>query len=119
MNRILSALTAAALVVGSAIPALADKLDDIRAAGVVRIGVSLGGEPIGFRDAQNNPVGYDVDVATRLGEALGVPVGTVRSRLSRARDRLRKLAGEELRQPGRRGGPDIADRTDATQEEHR
>ena len=74
MNRILSALTAAALVVGSAIPALADKLDDIRAAGVVRIGVSLGGEPIGFRDAQNNPVGYDVDVATRLGEALGVPV---------------------------------------------
>jgi RNA polymerase sigma factor (sigma-70 family) len=52
-------------------------------------------------------------------EALGVPVGTVRSRLSRARDRLRKLTGEELRQPARRGGPDSADRTDATQEEHR
>ncbi|MEU8926907.1 RNA polymerase sigma factor [Kitasatospora sp. NPDC048545] len=29
--------------------------------------------------------------------ALGVPVGTVRSRLSRARTRLRKLAAEELR----------------------
>ncbi|MEU4067640.1 RNA polymerase sigma factor [Streptomyces wedmorensis] len=31
------------------------------------------------------------------GEALGVPVGTVRSRLSRARERLRKLAEAELR----------------------
>ncbi|MFD3996467.1 RNA polymerase sigma factor [Streptomyces sp. NPDC058548] len=31
------------------------------------------------------------------GEALGVPVGTVRSRLSRARERLRKLADAELR----------------------
>ena len=36
--------------------------------------MSLGGEPIGFRDAQNNPVGYDVDVATLLAEKLGVPV---------------------------------------------
>ncbi|WP_405463511.1 RNA polymerase sigma factor [Streptomyces anulatus] len=34
-------------------------------------------------------------------EALGVPVGTVRSRLSRARARLRKLTDSELR---RRGG---------------
>ncbi|MFE6104898.1 RNA polymerase sigma factor [Streptomyces laurentii] len=34
-------------------------------------------------------------------EALGIPVGTVRSRLSRARDRLRALADEELR-AGRR-----------------
>ncbi|MCP9956191.1 MULTISPECIES: RNA polymerase sigma factor [Streptomyces] len=30
-------------------------------------------------------------------QALGVPVGTVRSRLSRARDRLRRLAEQELR----------------------
>ncbi|MFG2117106.1 RNA polymerase sigma factor [Streptomyces sp. NPDC048718] len=30
------------------------------------------------------------------GEALGIPVGTVRSRLSRARERLRALAEEEL-----------------------
>ena len=74
MKRILSTLAALAVVVGSALPAAADRLDDIRAAGVVRIGVSLGGEPIGFRDAQNNPVGYDVDVATMLAEKLGVPV---------------------------------------------
>ncbi|MDX2565292.1 RNA polymerase sigma factor [Streptomyces sp. TX20-6-3] len=37
-------------------------------------------------------------------EALGVPVGTVRSRLSRARARLRKLAAEELKQPRAVGG---------------
>ncbi|MEU5219423.1 RNA polymerase sigma factor [Streptomyces sp. NPDC020807] len=37
------------------------------------------------------------------GEALGIPVGTVRSRLSRARERLRKLADAELRALRRRG----------------
>ncbi|MFE9428053.1 RNA polymerase sigma factor [Kitasatospora sp. NPDC006697] len=36
-------------------------------------------------------------------EALGVPVGTVRSRLSRARGRLRELAAEEL-EPAGSGG---------------
>ncbi|MFJ5939217.1 RNA polymerase sigma factor [Streptomyces sp. NPDC093071] len=36
------------------------------------------------------------------GEALGIPIGTVRSRLSRARERLRKLADAELRAARRR-----------------
>lgn len=74
MKRILTAIAALALVAGTAVPAMAGMIDDIRSRGVVRIGVSLGGEPIGFRDAQNNPVGYDVDVATQLAEKLGVPV---------------------------------------------
>ncbi|MGN6487433.1 MAG: transporter substrate-binding domain-containing protein, partial [Devosia sp.] len=70
MKRILTArnflktLAAVALVATTAFPAMAGMIDDIRQRNVVRIGVSLGGEPIGFRDAQNNPVGYDVDVAT-------------------------------------------------------
>jgi polar amino acid transport system substrate-binding protein len=78
MKRILIALAASlALVAGAAIPASADMMADIHKAGQIRIGVSLGGEPIGFRDAQNNPVGYDVDVATMLAKALGVtPVFT-------------------------------------------
>ncbi|MFE7583561.1 RNA polymerase sigma factor [Streptomyces gardneri] len=45
------------------------------------------------------------------GEALGIPVGTVRSRLSRARERLRKLADAELRALRRRqrsAGPGVA-----------
>jgi len=74
MKRILTALAALALVATTAVPAMAGMIDDIRQRGVVRIGVSLGGEPIGFRDAQNNPVGYDVDVATMIAEKLGVPV---------------------------------------------
>jgi ABC-type amino acid transport substrate-binding protein len=72
MKRALTALAALMLVAGISLPASAGKMDDIRKAGVVRIGVSLGGEPVGFRDPQNNPVGYDVDVATLLAEKLGV-----------------------------------------------
>ncbi|KAA0697281.1 amino acid ABC transporter substrate-binding protein [Neorhizobium sp. P12A] len=74
MKRILTAVAALAIVVGSALPSVAGMLDDIRSRGTIRIGVSLGGEPIGFRDDQNNPVGYDVDVAKRLAEKIGVPV---------------------------------------------
>ncbi|QIG52743.1 transporter substrate-binding domain-containing protein [Nordella sp. HKS 07] len=74
MKRLMTAFAALALVAGLTGSALAGAIDDIRSRGTVRIGVSLGGEPIGFRDAQNNPVGYDVDVATRLAEKLGVPV---------------------------------------------
>lgn len=40
-------------------------------------------------------------------EALGVPVGTVRSRLSRARARLRKLTDGELRSARRRWEPAV------------
>jgi len=65
------ALTAAVAFTGAA---QASKLEEIRDRGTVRIGVSLGGEPIGFRDDKNNPVGYDVDVATQLAAKLGVPV---------------------------------------------
>ncbi|MRG58216.1 transporter substrate-binding domain-containing protein [Phyllobacterium sp. SYP-B3895] len=65
------ALTAAVAFTGAA---QAGKLEEIRDRGTVRIGVSLGGEPIGFRDEKNNPVGYDVDVATQLAAKLGVPV---------------------------------------------
>lgn len=38
-------------------------------------------------------------------EALGIPVGTVRSRLSRARTRLRTLAENELNEPAHRREP--------------
>jgi polar amino acid transport system substrate-binding protein len=74
MKPILTALAALAIVAGSALPSLAGMIEDIRSRGTIRIGVSLGGEPIGFRDAQNNPVGYDVDVATLLAKKIGVPV---------------------------------------------
>ncbi|CAI2931491.1 protein of unknown function [Aminobacter niigataensis] len=76
MKNLMTKLAGMALAVGLAATgaAQAGKIDEIRERGTVRIGVSLGGEPIGFRDDQNNPVGYDVDVATMLAEKLGVPV---------------------------------------------
>ena len=74
MQRVLTALAALLVTAGLSLPASAGKLEDIQKAGVVKIGVSLGGEPVGFRDAQNNPVGYDVDVANLLAQKLGVKV---------------------------------------------
>jgi len=64
---------AAALLL-AATSALAGRIEEIKARGYVRIGVSLGGEPVGFRNAGNEPVGYDVDVAKQLAARLGVPV---------------------------------------------
>lgn len=51
---------------------LASKLDDIKESGVIKIGVALGGEPVGFWDIKNEPIGYDVDFAKRLAKAIGV-----------------------------------------------
>jgi polar amino acid transport system substrate-binding protein len=65
---------AGVLLLLAATSALAGRIDEIKARGYVRIGVSLGGEPVGFRDARNEPVGYDVDVAKQLAARLGVPV---------------------------------------------
>jgi polar amino acid transport system substrate-binding protein len=59
-----------AVLAGSA---SAGRIEEIKARGYVRIGVSLGGEPVGFRNDRNEPVGYDVDVATQLAARLGVP----------------------------------------------
>lgn len=74
MHRLLKTTLAAAAVCLTLVSAASagSKLQEILDAGTIRIGVSLGGEPIGFRDDKNNPVGYDVDVATMLAEKLGV-----------------------------------------------
>ena len=71
IKTLVTTILASALAISSA-SAFAGKLEDIRERGYIKIGVSLGGEPIGFRDQKNNPVGYDVDLAKRLAEKLGV-----------------------------------------------
>ena len=50
----------------------AGKLEDIKNRGFIKIGVALGGEPVGFWDEKNKPIGYDVDFANRLADTLGV-----------------------------------------------
>lgn len=61
---------ATAMIAG---PAAAD-LQDILAAGKVRIGVPVDVPPFGFVGENNEPVGLDVDVANMIGAALGVEV---------------------------------------------
>ena len=52
--------------------AKADKLDDVINAGKLRCGVVLDFPPIGFRDADNNPAGFDVEYCKDMAEALEV-----------------------------------------------
>ncbi|MGR3762136.1 ABC transporter substrate-binding protein [Roseobacteraceae bacterium NS-SX3] len=52
--------------------AQADKLDDIIASGTLRCAVVLDFPPMGSRDENNNPVGFDVDYCNDLAAALGV-----------------------------------------------
>jgi hydroxyproline transporter system substrate-binding protein len=60
-----------------ATPAIADKLDDIIASGVLRCAVTLDFPPMGSRDESNEPIGFDVDTCNDLAEALGVSVEIV------------------------------------------
>ncbi|MDD9800661.1 MAG: transporter substrate-binding domain-containing protein [Gammaproteobacteria bacterium] len=62
-------VSAAAIV---AAPAYADKLDDVIASGKVRCGIMLDVPPVGMRDNDNNPIGFDVEFCRDLAKALGV-----------------------------------------------
>lgn len=53
-------------------PAVADKLDDVIDAGKLRCGVVLDFPPIGYRDASNEPAGFDVEYCKDLAKALDV-----------------------------------------------
>ncbi len=66
-------IAGAALAAAIAAPAAqADKLDDIIASGTLRCAVVLDFPPMGSRDANNLPVGFDVDYCNDLAAALGV-----------------------------------------------
>ena len=52
--------------------AMADKLDDIIASGEIKCGIMLDVPPVGMRDNDNNPIGYDVDFCNDMAAALGV-----------------------------------------------
>ncbi len=67
----MAAIAAIAISVGLG-QAKADKLDDVINNGKLRCGVVLDFPPIGFRDADNNPVGFDVEYCKDLAKALEV-----------------------------------------------
>ncbi len=79
MKKFVSSLAGAVMAIGAistvfTSPSNAAELQDILSAGKVRIGVPVDVPPFGFVDANNQPVGLDVDVANLIGEALGVEV---------------------------------------------
>lgn len=65
------------LLLTSAQTASADKLDDIISNGELRCSVTLDFPPIGFRDKNNEPAGFDVDYCKDLAKSLGVEAKVV------------------------------------------
>ena len=65
-------VVAALLALTLSFPAYADRLQDILDKGVVRIGVPIDVPPFGFTDANQQPVGLDVDLANMVAKELGV-----------------------------------------------
>lgn len=65
-------ITLAALTTFIAVPVIADTLDDVIDRGTLRCGVVLDFPPIGYRDANNEPAGFDVEYCNDLAAALEV-----------------------------------------------
>ena len=72
LRRFLTLAALAALIATPFSVAKADKVDDVINAGVLRCAVVLDFPPIGFRDANNEPAGFDVEYCKDLAKALDV-----------------------------------------------
>ena len=73
MTQRRSLLLAGVLAVLSALPAAAQsRLDEIKAAGVLKIGTEGTYAPFTFHDASNDLVGFDVEIGRAVAERLGV-----------------------------------------------
>jgi len=72
MSKYLGIVGGILIAAATIAPAQADKLDDIISSGTLRCAVTLDFPPMGFRDVNNNPVGYDVDTCNDLAKVLGV-----------------------------------------------
>jgi len=73
----MQAMLVAAFVVASATPAAAETLDELIKRGTINVGIILDSPPYGLLDAQQNPDGYDVEVAKLLTKYLGVKLNVV------------------------------------------
>jgi polar amino acid transport system substrate-binding protein len=65
------------LLLSLSFPAMADKLDDVKARGMLIIGVAEASPPFSFREATRGIVGYDVDLSAELAKRLGVSLSKV------------------------------------------
>jgi polar amino acid transport system substrate-binding protein len=88
------------------LPAMADKLDDVKARGHLTIGVAEASPPFSFRDGERGIVGYDVDLSAQVAKRLGVGLAKVAivnaERVSSLRDgKVDLVAMGMSRTPGR------------------
>ncbi|MGB3423360.1 MAG: transporter substrate-binding domain-containing protein [Castellaniella sp.] len=60
-------------------PAVADTLDDVKAAGKLRVAIDLGLPPFGLLDQNQQPAGSDIEAAKLLAQDLGVELEVVRT----------------------------------------
>jgi len=77
MKRFALLLCALLLMMASAPFAMADTLDDIKAAGVLRVGMEPGYMPFELTNQKGEIIGFDVDVAKRMAKKLGVKLELV------------------------------------------
>lgn len=68
--KLLSVLSIATLLLLSALPVKASSVEEIKARGVLKVGVFTDKPPFGFVDAQGNKVGFDTDLAKRFARDL-------------------------------------------------
>jgi len=75
-NTLKLALAGLALALVAMLPAVASAqtVDEIIARGKLIVAVDTTTPPYGFLDADLQPTGFDIEVANKMGEALGVPV---------------------------------------------
>jgi len=76
-RRLGTALVCALVLCAGAVPLAAQTLADIQAKGVLTVGTLLDFPPYGTVDSNNQPDGYDVDVAKLLAKAWGVKLNLV------------------------------------------
>ncbi len=62
----------ASMMIGATLPAQADALSDVKAAGVLRVGIFEDFPPFASLNASMKVEGYDTEVADKLAAALGV-----------------------------------------------
>ena len=74
MACIASALVACVLGIGAAAAQAPDSLASIKARGKLLAGVKYDTPPFGYLDKDNKPVGFDLDLVSKIAGKIGVPV---------------------------------------------
>ena len=77
-SPIMATVTAMAMLLALALPAIADRLDEVKARGRIIVGVSDATPPFTFkRPGEPDHAGYDIDLVRAVAKRLGVAVETV------------------------------------------